>query len=96
MIAALVSISEQSHITASIRRLSVPKFVAVHGKLIGGGVAFALAGDWRACTIETTLNYGNLPRGVSPLFMFSRALPLMVGYPAGFQIYLEDVVLSSQ
>ena len=67
---------------------------AVHGKLIGGGVAFALSTDWLACPTGTTFNYGNLPRGVNPLFMFSRALQLMVGYPTGYRIYLEDIVLS--
>ena len=61
---------------------------------MGGGVAFALSTDWLVCPIGTTFNYGNLPRGVNPLFMFSRALPLMVGYSTGYQIYLEDIVLS--
>ncbi|EGB04069.1 hypothetical protein AURANDRAFT_33076, partial [Aureococcus anophagefferens] len=63
---------------------------------IGGGVAFALATDWRACTGKTTFNYGNLRHGLNPLFMFSRAMPLLVGYAASFQIYLEDIVLSSR
>ena len=56
-------------------------------------MAFAVAVDWRACTHGTTFNYGNLPRGVNPLFMFSVALPQMLGYSAGFQIYVEDIVI---
>ena len=54
--------------------LAVPTFASIHGKAIGGGVAFALAADWRACSVKTTLNFGNLPRGVNPLFLLSRAL----------------------
>ena len=80
----LALLQRQSRITADIRSLRVTKFGAVHGKLIGGGVAFALATDWCVCPAATTFNYGNLPRGVNPLFMFSRVLPLIVGYPAGF------------
>ena len=78
-----------------IRRLNVRKYGAVHGKLIGGGVAFALATDWCSCSAGATFNYGNLPRGVNPLFMFSRVLSEHIGYSAGFLVYLEDIVLSS-
>ncbi|EGB03822.1 hypothetical protein AURANDRAFT_67720 [Aureococcus anophagefferens] len=52
----------------------MPTYASIHGKLLGGGVAFALVADWRACSRKTTLNFGNLPRGVNPLFMLSRAL----------------------
>ena len=72
----------------------MPKFGAVHGKLVGGGVAFALATDWCACPSTSSFNYGNLPRGVNPLFMFSRALPLIVGHQRSFLLYVEDMVLS--
>ena len=90
----LGNLHNQSSITKNIRKLGIQKFGAVHGKLIGGGVAFALSTDWLTCPARTTFNYGNLPRGVNPLFMFSRALPLMVGCSTGYQIYLEDIVFS--
>ncbi len=64
--------------------LTVCTFASIHGKLLGGGVAFALAADWRVCSTSTTFNFGNLPRGVNPMFMFSRALPLMVGYSTSY------------
>ena len=80
----VTTLQDQSDLTQTMRKLHVHKSGALSGKLIGGGVAFALATDWRSCTVKTTFNYGNLPRGVNPLFMFSVALPAMVGYQAGF------------
>ena len=76
--------------------LGMCSFASVHGKLLGGGVAFALAADWRVCSVRTTFNFGNLPHGVNPLFMLSRALPLTIGNFAGFRTYIEDTVISSQ
>ena len=68
-------IQRSSNIARDIRSLPMAKVGAVHGKLIGGGVALALATSWCACPTGTMFNYGNLPRGLSPLFLFSRALP---------------------
>ena len=93
--AALADLSAQSSITAEIRASLFATSAAVHGKLIGGGVALALAADWRVCPEATTFTFGNLPRGVNPILMFSRALPLMVGRSPAFQIYVEDAALSS-
>lgn len=75
--------------------MAVYTFAAVHGKLIGGGVAYALAADWRSCSMGTTFNFGNLPRGVNPLFMLSWTLPSLVGFSTCSLIYLEDSVISS-
>ena len=88
-------LSGQSSLTQHLRKFRLPKSGALAGKLIGGGVAFALATDWRSCTLQTTFNYGNLPRGVNPLFLFSKALPTLVGYATSFQVYLEDIVISA-
>jgi len=75
--------------------LTLRTFASIHGKLLGGGVAFALAADWRACSKKTTLTFGILTRGISPLFMLSRALSMLVGRCTAFQIYLEDGIISS-
>lgn len=85
-----------SVVIINIRNLLLLKVGALHGKLIGGGVAFCLATEWRTCTAGTSFNYGNLPRGLNPLFMFSRSLPQILGHSACFQIYLEDTELSSK
>ena len=94
--AALAGLRGHSSITLEIRSSLVPTSAAVHGKVIGGGVALALAADWRACPETATFNFGNLPRGVNPILMFSRALPLMVGRHSAFQMYVEDVVVPSR
>jgi len=78
------SLWDQSQIVREMRELRMIKCGAVFGKLIGGGVAFALVTDWRCCSRSATFNYGNLPRGVNPLFMFSKALPRLVGQSVGF------------
>ena len=64
--------------------LIVHTSASIHGKLLGGGVALALAADWRVCSTATKFNVGNLPRGVNPIFMLSRALPLIAGYSIGY------------
>ena len=68
---------------------------SVHGKLLGGGVAFALAADYCTCSVLSTFNFGNLPRGVNPIFMFSRALTLTTDYPTSYSIYVENAYLTS-
>lgn len=36
-------------VVTSIRKLPIPSIAIVHGKLIGGGIALAMAADWRIC-----------------------------------------------
>ena len=52
-------------VAVKIRKLSIPTLAVIHGKVIGGGLALAMAADWRICPEGTTLNYGNLSRGMS-------------------------------
>jgi enoyl-CoA hydratase/carnithine racemase len=63
-----------------LRKLPVATTAAVHGKLIGGGVALSLAAQYRISSQEATFNFGNLPRGMNPLFMLSRSLALVAGW----------------
>eukprot|EP00584_Thalassiosira_punctigera_P004712 CAMPEP_0172543632 /NCGR_PEP_ID=MMETSP1067-20121228/13971_1 /TAXON_ID=265564 ORGANISM="Thalassiosira punctigera, Strain Tpunct2005C2" /NCGR_SAMPLE_ID=MMETSP1067 /ASSEMBLY_ACC=CAM_ASM_000444 /LENGTH=329 /DNA_ID=CAMNT_0013330081 /DNA_START=151 /DNA_END=1136 /DNA_ORIENTATION=- len=79
-----------------MRKLSVPTLAAIHGKVIGGGLALSLAADWRVCSATTVLNYGNLPLGKSALMNLSLALPLTVGRALAKQVYLEDTVLNAE
>ena len=89
-------LSSFSKTAAMIRRLPVPTFGAVHGKLIGGGVALALATDFIVCSEGVTFNFGNLPRGKNPLFMLSRSMSLAVGQGLANRSYLEDPVLTAE
>ena len=83
------------NVVTSIRKLPVPTLAIVHGKLIGGGVALALATDWRICPNKTTFNFGNLPRGMSPIMNLSLALSLIAGYGVASQLYLDDTVVGA-
>lgn len=64
--------------------------MAVHGKLIGGGVALSLAAQRKISARDALFNFGNLPRGMNPLFMLSRSLPLAAGRSEAMALYLED------
>ena len=45
---------------------------------------------------EATFNFGNLPRGMNPLFMLSRSLPLVVGWSEAMEMYIEDPTITAQ
>ena len=62
----------------------------MHGKLIGGGVALALTAGYCVSTYEVVFNFGNISRGMNPLFMLSRALPLVAGKSETMDMYLEN------
>lgn len=83
-----------SKVATEIRQLPIPTFCVAHGKLIGGGLALALATDWRVCASDATFNFGNLPRGKNPLFMLSRSLTLSLGHGAAFKVCIEWYVSS--
>ena len=84
-----------NQIALMLRELPVPTICAVHGKLIGGGVALALAADLIVSADGATFSFGNLPRGMNPLFMLSRSMSLTVGQGMAEQLYLEDPVLTA-
>ena len=57
-----VVVGEMNDVAAAVRALPIPTLCAVHGKMIGGGVALALAADWRVADRKATYNFGNLLR----------------------------------
>jgi enoyl-CoA hydratase/carnithine racemase len=91
-----VVVGEMNDVATAIRNLPVPTICAVHGKLIGGGVALALAADIRVAAKNASYNFGNLPRGMNPLFMLSRSMPLYIGYGRANLLYLEDPIANAE
>jgi enoyl-CoA hydratase/carnithine racemase len=77
---ALGHLNIGNEVAMRLRKLLVATTAAVHGKLIGGGVALSLAAQYRISSQEATFNFGNLPRGMNPLFMLSRSLALVAGW----------------
>ena len=57
-------------------------------------MALCLATKYRAAAVGTSFVFGNLPRGMNPLFMLSRSLPSVVGGSLAMVTYLDDAVLS--
>ena len=57
-------------------------------------MALCLATKWRVAAVGASFVFGNLPRGMNPLFMLSRSLPSVVGGSLAMVTYLDDAVLS--
>ena len=79
----------------AIRELGVPVVCVVHGKVMGGGLAAMLNADFRICTREATINYGNLPRGVCPGMLLSENLERLVGKQWASELYLNDYTVAA-
>ena len=57
-------------------------------------MALCLATKWRVAAVGASFVFGNLPRGMNPLFMLSRSLPSVVGGSPAMAMYLDDTALS--
>ena len=77
-----------------LRSLSLPIICAVHGTLVGGGVAGCLHGDHLVADDASTFEHGNLVRGVCVLGMLSQTFHLALGTHSG-QAYLQNARLDA-
>ena len=80
---------------AALRALAVPLVCAVHGTVIGGGIAACLNCDYIVAEGSATFEHGNLVRGVCPLGGYSRTLPHATGVARALAIYLGNDTLSA-
>lgn len=78
-----------------IRDLGVPVVCALHGKVMGGGLAAMLNADYRIAAQSTVFNYGNLPRGVCPGMLLSENLERVIGARWAMDLYLQDYTLTA-
>ena len=92
----LKGLMQCNNLATNLRRIPVPTIAAVHGQLIGGGVALCLATQQRVAAASASFSFGNLPRGKNPLFMLSRSLPSAAGAAAAMAMYVEDPTISAQ
>ena len=79
----------------SIRELGVPVVCVVHGKVMGGGLAAMINADFRICTKDASINYGNLPRGVCPGMLLSENLERLVGKRWATELYMNDYTVTA-
>ena len=77
-----------------LHTLAVPLVCAVHGTVIGGGIAACLNCDYIVAEGSATFEHGNLVRGVCPLGGYSRTLPHVAGRARALAIYLSNGTLS--
>jgi phthiocerol/phenolphthiocerol synthesis type-I polyketide synthase C len=78
-----------------VRDLGCPVICAVHGKVVGGGLAAMLNADYRIADASTSFNYGNLPRGVCPGLLLSHNLAMTVGHRAATDLYMNDATTTA-
>ena len=78
-----------------LHTLPVPLVCAVHGTVIGGGIAACLNCDYIVAEGSATFEHGNLVRGVCPLGGLSRTLPHVAGVARALSIYLGNGTLGS-
>ena len=74
--------------------LSLPIVGAVHGKLVGGGVAGCLHADYLLADRASTFEHGNLVRGVNVLGMLSQTFLMALG-PHAQHVYLQNAKLDA-
>ena len=78
-----------------LHALALPLVCAVHGTVIGGGIAACLNCDYIVAEGSATFEHGNLVRGVCPLGGLSRTLPHVAGRARALAIYLSNGTLSA-
>ena len=77
-----------------LRTLPHPVTCAVHGSLVGGGIAGCLHADYIAADSASTFEHGNLVRGVCVLGMLSQTFYVALG-PTSQHIYLQNARLEA-
>ena len=79
----------------ALRTLLVPVVSAVHGAVLGGGLAIALHTDCIVASADATFQYGELPRGLTPAALFTQSLAEVVGHVTAIALYLSDSKLTT-
>ena len=92
--AVLLRLRELYNGFLKLRTLPHPVVGAVHGALVGGGVAGCLHVDYLAADHASTFEHGNLVRGVCVLGMLSKTFAIALGAHAQ-HVYLQNARLDT-
>lgn len=74
-----------------MRSLQIHRIGALHGVVVGGGVALALHTHVRLGAAASTLSFGNLSRGAVPGMLLSVTLPRAHCLTFGLSMYQSDL-----
>jgi len=77
------------------REMGIPGICALHGSLVGGGVAYSLNNPLRFADSKASACFGNLSRGAVPGMVLSTNLPQAIGMANAMDIYLTDSTFSA-
>ncbi|CAJ1332904.1 unnamed protein product [Effrenium voratum] len=75
--------------------MGLPGICALHGSLVGGGVAYSLNNPVRFADNKASACFGNLSRGAVPGMVLSSNIPQALGLQGALDIYLTDNTYSS-
>ncbi|CAE7412219.1 unnamed protein product [Symbiodinium microadriaticum] len=77
------------------REMALPGICALHGSLVGGGVAYSLNNPVRFADSKASACFGNLSRGAVPGMVLSSNIPQALGLHGALDIYLTDNTYST-
>ena len=77
-----------------LRTLPCPSLCAVHGTVVGGGVAACLHSDHVAADFTSVFEHGNLVRGLCVVAMLSQTFAATMG-PSAMPAYLQNARLEA-
>ena len=78
-----------------LRTLPMPALCAVHGTVLGGGLAVCLLTDYVACDHAATFQTGERSRGIYPAGLLRRTLADATGPDDALSLYLTNIQLTS-
>jgi enoyl-CoA hydratase/carnithine racemase/NADP-dependent 3-hydroxy acid dehydrogenase YdfG len=78
-----------------LRTLPMPTLCAVHGTVLGGGLAVCLLTDYVACNHAASFQVGERSREIYPAGLLRRTLSDAIGPSAALSLYLTDSHLTS-